>query len=317
MLFRCFDIGGNRCRIVSNDAALIGRVTRSLEAFACAGGDAFADIHILSSDGWPPPISIPETARCVYSGEKSVVFLYKNLWLIDFHGMARVAVDTEEAISWGFVKPCCLEEESWLSDALLQPVYEFLRRRGLYLLHSGAVAAGGRGVLIAGNSGVGKTTAALHLASAGFNFLCDDGCFVRASGPGFEVLSFPQRVTVYAANVADLPEFEFLQGGGRSGGRKEGFKVEEVYPHSIVNSAELKAIVFPSWEPDGESQMEVMSQRRAVTEMLPLTLASLAMDTARSHFEFTVGLLEKIPVFRLRLGSDKGKWSEIVRKLLQ
>src|SRR5262249_49065941 len=58
----------------------------------------------------------------------------------------------------------------------------WLAGRGLQVLHAAAVAFAGRGVLLVGPGGAGKTTAALACALAGGDFLGDDLCAVEAGG---------------------------------------------------------------------------------------------------------------------------------------
>ena len=60
---------------------------------------------------------------------------------------------------------------SWLASPTVQPV------------HGGAVALGGRGVLLVGIGGRGKSTTALACAQAGFSFLGDDLCIVESASP--------------------------------------------------------------------------------------------------------------------------------------
>jgi len=57
---------------------------------------------------------------------------------------------------------------SWLASPTVQ------------LVHAGAVALGGRGVLLVGTGGRGKSTTALACAQAGFSFLGDDLCVVES-----------------------------------------------------------------------------------------------------------------------------------------
>jgi hypothetical protein len=61
------------------------------------------------------------------------------------------------------------------------------RAQGLVPLHAGCVGAHGRGVLLLGASGTGKSTLTLHAALGGLEFLAEDSVFVqpatmRASG---------------------------------------------------------------------------------------------------------------------------------------
>ncbi len=69
-------------------------------------------------------------------------------------------------------QPATYAIASWLESPTVQ------------LVHAGAVALDGRGVLIVGVSGRGKSTTALACAQSGFSFLGDDMCVVEAGSGG-------------------------------------------------------------------------------------------------------------------------------------
>lgn len=73
----------------------------------------------------------------------------------------------------------------------LFPVYDLTVRRGGLPLHGALVEHDGRGVLMVGRSGVGKSTACRRLPE-GWNPLCDDlSLAVRVPGGGFAVHPLP------------------------------------------------------------------------------------------------------------------------------
>lgn len=73
----------------------------------------------------------------------------------------------------------------------LFPVYDLTVRRGGLPLHCALVEREGRGVLLVGRSGVGKSTACRRLPG-GWNPLCDDlAVVVRLRGGGFAVHPLP------------------------------------------------------------------------------------------------------------------------------
>jgi hypothetical protein len=65
-----------------------------------------------------------------------------------------------------------------LHDCLRLPWFLALARRGVYPLHGSAVVVNGRALLIFGDSGAGKSTAAACLARGGAPLLADDTVFV-------------------------------------------------------------------------------------------------------------------------------------------
>jgi hypothetical protein len=61
-------------------------------------------------------------------------------------------------------------------------------RRGLIPLHASAVEVDGRALLLAGNSGLGKSTMAAALMARGYPLLSDDLCALDVSRPGGPVI---------------------------------------------------------------------------------------------------------------------------------
>lgn len=76
-------------------------------------------------------------------------------------------------------------------DLLAHPAHEamtaWLGSHGRYALHAAGVECGGRGVLLVGEGGQGKTTTALAAVQRGFGYLGDDVCWLsfgdEGSGP--------------------------------------------------------------------------------------------------------------------------------------
>src|SRR5205085_11837046 len=95
------------------------------------------------------------------------------------------------------------EKNAWLAS---HPVFtvcwiELLKRLHLFSVHAAGVCRGGKGLLIAGTSGAGKTTLALALIKEGLEFLGDDMLFLADGSNGPRVLSFPDETDVTRATV--------------------------------------------------------------------------------------------------------------------
>jgi hypothetical protein len=72
--------------------------------------------------------------------------------------------------------------ESFVSEVLEPNIYRLFRARQHVLLHSAALDADGKGILILGPQNVGKTTTAIQLARSGMRLLADDLCLVAPNG---------------------------------------------------------------------------------------------------------------------------------------
>lgn len=306
-------------KVTTNSNLALAGIKHLLRHFVVPG-KAKAEIKFyLFCSNEPPNLSlgIATEAEVIYTRGDIKYSRYKQLWLVQFGDRAVMAINRQKGMVLGWVRESYLLTDPGALDPVLYPVFELLKQKGLFLVHAAALAREGDGLLFPGKAKCGKTSLTLYLLREGFKFLSDDRCFLQRNASRFEVLSFPQEIRVYPPNVADLPEFQFLQGDEPDDGSKRSFDIERVYPDSIVERAKLKAVVFPCWDSRGESRLEAVSPNEALIEMLPLTLEAFFPDTARAHFEFIADLVENMPCFRLYLGSDKEKWHHIVKGLIR
>lgn len=88
---------------------------------------------------------------------------------------------------------------------------EWTLQRGYLLGHAAAVELDGRGLALAGFSGMGKSTLALHLVSRGADFISNDRLMVKPNSAGLEMYG-----------VAKLPR---------------------INPGTILNNADLQSII--------------------------------------------------------------------------
>ena len=95
-----------------------------------------------------------------------------------------------------------------LTIALVETMKRFER----FPLHAAGLALHGKGVLVPGASGSGKSTTSVTLVRAGFDFLSDDTVFLTSSADGIWVAGFPDEVDVTDSTVARIPELGHLAG---------------------------------------------------------------------------------------------------------
>jgi hypothetical protein len=98
-------------------------------------------------------------------------------------------------------------------DHVLQPLLEWmLGRKGVFLLHGGAVARDGKAHVLVGRGGSFKTTHCFHLVSRGFDFLGDDLLLFDRE----RILPFPLYPRYFDFHLAGSVESEKdLQGAKR------------------------------------------------------------------------------------------------------
>jgi HprK-related kinase B len=163
--------------------------------------------------------------------------------------------------------------------------------RGHVLLHAAGVSRDGRAVVLAGQPGAGKSSAALHLVEAGFRFLSNDRVLARPTDGRVEAVGYPKQPRVNPGTLLGHPRFaSMLKAEERAEleamdpaalwalERKRDVDLDAVYGRGTVTlAAEMRALVLLCWQRAGAG----------------LRIDRLAPDAA----------LERLEVFRKDLGA--------------
>lgn len=180
-----------RLRLEAPDEALAEAAGRVLHLFEAPDG-AEADV----------------TLHVDYGGFEADSPDEEGVWRLRFDGLADARVDVGRRRADVRVVP---GEEACLYACFIVPILcEFLHRVDQHVVHAASLAAGARGeeraVLLAGESGAGKTTAALALAQSGMQLLADDASFVGPSADGDTVVwGLPRPCKVHQQTLQLLP----------------------------------------------------------------------------------------------------------------
>jgi hypothetical protein len=89
-------------------------------------------------------------------------------------------------------------EQSWraLRHLLFSGLAWWLERRNVVLVHGAMIARGPDAILVLGDTGSGKSTAALAAFAAGWELCSDDLVLARADEPSVSLFGLPKRATV-------------------------------------------------------------------------------------------------------------------------
>jgi hypothetical protein len=256
------------------------------------------------------PIALSPTAQPLFSGKPSGAWWECDLYrdgsdtLIDFHERGLLWKAAEQDWMEGYVvDPDGLHRDVrvlFLNVALT----ELLKRHGLYSIHATALEKGGRGVLIPGASGQGKTTCCVSLLRGGYRCLSDDHPFLRRGGQGLELLSFPVKVDVTEKTVGFFPELRGASERLYQGIRKQYFYLEELFPQGIAESCRPAVLLFPQIIDWPTSSLEPLPRARALQELLRHGVLALDEEVARRQFHSVADLVETVACYRLYFGED-------------
>jgi hypothetical protein len=183
----------------------------------------------------------------------------------------------------------------WLMDQGVQP------------LHAGLVARSGRGVLLGGPSGVGKSTSALACAAAGFDYLADDCVGLEAVDDS----TFVGHSLYASANLESnhLQRLGALSPHGKRGRlaweEKSLLLLADVAAGRLHRSVSINAVALPRIVSGHSTTVRPASKVEALLRLAPSsTFMFPHARGGRNAFERLTPLIETVPTFWLDLGED-------------
>ena len=237
---------------------------------------------------------------------------------VEAPGRARVLCDAAAGrvrVSYLATVP----DQPWfLSHPLFTiPLHEVLKHQGLYMLHAAALAERGRGLLVAGSSGAGKTTLALTLLRAGFGFLGDDTVFLQRRDTAWSAQAFPDEIDITPQTAAFFPELQRLPAVAAPVGRpKRAISASDVYDVLPQWHAVPAVLVFPQTLSDGASRVAPMSREEALLQLIPNVIRT-EVATSQAHLDALAGLVRQCACYRFWAGRDFAAMPALMRSLLE
>ena len=192
------------------------------------------------------------------------------------------------------------------------------RTQGLAALHAACVGKGGRGVLLMGASGAGKSTVALHCLLRGLDFLSEDAVFVQPST--MLATGAPNFLHVRSDSLNGLGRARAATAIRRSPviRRRSGVRKFEVDLRSggfrlAPSALKLAAIVFLSARSAGKGPMLRALERADVLARLELEQAYAAGQPEWPAFRRGAATLA---AFELRRGRDPNESVDALESLV-
>ena len=328
-----FSLHGTPVRYATASPVLASPVTRLLNHFQRASLEASSPLRVCFQavqERADIPMMISSSARRLFSGTGVAVGdRRQTMWrcevvqegrrlIADFYDQGLFVIDEDHGTAQGYlIEPEAMHPDTieWFFHIILT---ELLRRRGLYTIHATALEKDGRGILIPGNSGHGKTTAFMSLLRSGYRYLSDDHPLFRDSGTHVEMLPFPSKIDVTENTISYFPELRNAPDGVLCPSlRKRFFYAEDLYQTSVGDCCEPAMILFPHVIDAPHSYLEPLSRSRALEALLPQSLVVYDPEVARREFQTLVKLVQQVDCYRLHFGQDILELPRLVTPLLK
>ena len=224
---------------------------------------------------------------------------------------AKLAVDRDGAMAYES------DSDAELAEYLLGDVTVQLAdnsRDGL-VFHAGALARNGRGVLVPGAIGAGKTTLTAWLVTKGLNYLTDEMVWVP-EGTDL-VRGFTRPLNVKRPSRLPLQKiFDFEKHAAQilSSAWIDLIPPAVLKPGNTLSAPRLNLIVFPNYQPACTPQIQPLSKAQAGFALLQ-TLVN-ARNLPEHGFPEAARLAQLAPAYRARY-SDLEQIQESMENLLE
>jgi len=201
---------------------------------------------------------------------------------------------------------------------LIPILSEFLREENVYMIHSSAVSKQGRGIVIVGKGGVGKTTVSIHCVKNGFKFLGDDLVFLSETNEKAVLFSFPIPVHIKFDTLKYFPELDMLSRTPfQNTNEKQFFRVDKIFKDSIIDQASPFLMLFPEFNDNNSHKIEEISRIEAFKRLISNSMYVTNPERSRNHFEILNTIIESVKLYKLKIGKDLKGLSDILSRLAQ
>lgn len=332
---RLYTVHGVGIRAVTNSTLFVEPMDLLFRYFPSMRGGGVRDELVIELDAVAHrgeiPVGVPadgttlfeKSGQAVGDSERTAwacrIVMHQGTLYADFHEQGLIVIHGEAGRAHAYV----IRPEAMHPDILESHVHfmltELLRYRRLFVMHATALEKHGRGVLIPGYSGRGKTTSFLSLLRSGYRYLSDDHPLLTNRDGQVELLSFPMKVDVTAHTISFFPELREAPAGVlHQGPAKRYFFVEDVYDQVALGDRCSPALVlFPHVVDADKSWLEPLPQSRVLQELLPQGLVAYDQALSREQFIVLSQLARQVSCYRLNFGRDVEALPQLIDPLLE
>lgn len=257
----CIDLQISGCgiRVRSNSAALIGELERYYRAFL--QGAERVDIEVTAIEGENPEVAVSLEDAPPGPGKSHV-----KEAIHDFSD-GRLLRKTKTGLVFLFSSDVqlaigrCLDNLAQVVNFVNNRYMQWQIQRGYLLCHAAGVSRENRGLMLAGVSGRGKSTLALHLVSSGADFVSNDRLLIQRVDGQMRMLGVPKFPRVNPGTILNNPQLSPMLSEEEEGqfarlSSEELWNLEYKYDVDIDEqfgtgrfklAAEMVAVVILTW----------------------------------------------------------------------
>ena len=269
--------------------------------------------HLWDSESTHIAICPPPIGQHCFSERGDIWGMHSKVVRSAFHwsdfSLNLLNLETKEAVFW---IRSVQDLPYWSVASPLRTLFHWwLETRGTQLLHAAAVGIDGRGALVTGRGGTGKSNTALACLADGFQYVGDDYIAVTG-GPAPKAYSLYRTAKINAADEDYFRQFspQFLRPEDEADGKAV------IMLNDVARSLELVAVLTPTLGDGPNTSLAPVSQTLLAGAATYTTMAQLP-HAGQQTVDFIDGLLRSLPGRSLVLGSDRRAISPVIAHLIK
>ena len=173
--------------------------------------------------------------------------------------------------------------------------------QGLYL-HAASLAKNGKAVLLAGNTGSGKSTLSFWLVNNGFQYMSDEATFIPSGS--LECQGFTRPLHIRDDGLDLFDQMDHIAKLSISFSKEISFghllDASQLNPVLPGEKSKIKAIIFPSYQADSKPEFEKLTPALAAFELAQCLIN--ARNLEKNGFSEIIRLTKIIPCWRFKYG---------------
>ena len=311
-----FDIHGVCFEIFSNKKKYIKWTTDYIYFAEKKNKDSQWHIHINEIKGGFP-LFPPETSKKVRS--KSIPIIYENdhlLWFDFFYAVVRINLTSKSIAVW--IKKFEGLTEFYFTNIILFNILNLiLSYNGMIFIHSASLCYGGKGIILAGEAGAGKSTLSVGLIERGCKFLSDDKSIIHLNNNKAEILSFPEPVSLQedACNFF-VTTRSFAKQKNKLDKYKKIFRINSLYCDSVISRCKPGLIIFLHKACGKETFAKKITKKESLARLIGSVSTSFITESV-VVFKILAELADSAGSYRLALGENIDKSIDTILGLVR
>jgi hypothetical protein len=288
-LHRTFYPLGFAVEIITNDAGVLNAANESFGHRRLCRGSAALQVRIGISDGG--------SSRCPPEPTRRE---YNHLYSLVADGDNQALLDLRTCTTFVWLNRAALHNSLYFRYNFLEKVvYLLLGASAVTDIHAACISKNGKGILLCGDSGAGKSTIAYACARSGWTYTSDDTCYLVNDSEIPRVIGHSHRVRFRPDAKAHFPELANQQVTPRMEGKPSiEVQISELPDLRIRTAPEatVQSIVYLNRDPSAKGTLATLP---AGTATLRTGQELFSAGEIREKHETKLQILSGIPTYEL------------------